>query len=250
MCECNNCKSTTSEAYLTWNKYGGPYNPYKRGGGDITTNLTQTRFRHMSPPEECNPTVCRCGRCYGMEGGRGSCHRRACEGYRHFYDLPNVMQHPLSAAGQVSEEILAAGERGSGVGSRQLNGTSGTNGAKRPTFSGQGLRYGCSEGGMACRTDFNCPEGSVCWNGQCVRERCELDTSTSSGVCMNTPEYGDGPHWAGMVECWGDGDCASNNCMNSSEYGPGPHFCGRQRKSLMRSVDHAKKINPMYLRYF
>ena len=102
---------------------------------------------------------------------------------------------------------------------------------------------------LRCNFDLQCPQGTQCLSGKCVREYCTSDVESSSGVCLNTPEYAP-PYVSAVQTCMTDGDCGSQNCLNSNKYAPsektGTYFCGRPIPTNQYAL--AAKINPSYSR--
>lgn len=101
-----------------------------------------------------------------------------------------------------------------------------------------------------CNHENDCPLGMKCINGKCKREECHSDMDSSSGACLNTPDYNI-PYKSKLYECQLNSDCFSNNCLNTENYYPdnnGNYFCGRHKGyNLVDSIAiRYNQINPRY----
>lgn len=100
---------------------------------------------------------------------------------------------------------------------------------------------------VRCRYDQDCPAGTVCMDGKCVREWCTTDGGSSSGVCDNTPDFAP-PYEARTSQCTFDADCGSGNCLNGPGYLPDPRtgkwLCGRPPVDSIYA--RYSRVNPMY----
>ena len=119
--------------------------------------------------------------------------------------------------------------------------------AARPGFPTTFKETGGVGDDIRCRYDQDCPAGTWCKDGKCVREWCSSDGASSSGICNNTPDF-QPPYTSSLQQCQFDSQCPTGNCLNGPRYAPDPengmYYCGR--KPVDSQYTRYSRISPMY----